>query len=249
MNVLYNTDARFYLLSKEDAALAEPIANRLLEEKLTPYNIAPKDTTFDYCDFKSAVFTYDADNKANNWNLHLLIEKKQLNGSEDAYCPLAIIKAHELGHIMQKMPGTEEDSFKEGTLAELAPTIELIVMQDIIYKEIHNIPLNQEVNYPQTDKSPLPNLGKIANTFRSIKEKHNLRSYEDVLLTKEASVAINQFTQNLNIKEIMDNIKKDKELDDLIKSEIENSHRHINPPIQTTNPKTPLHITKKDFER
>ena len=218
-SVLYETNDRFKMLSKEDSNLAEPIATRLLSKKLQSYNITPKDTTFQYMtDFQSVVYTYDDDTRANNWEKQVVIDPTHLNGDNGLYCPLSIIKAHELGHIMQSMPGTKENSFAENSLAELAPTIELIVMQDMVYKEIHNIPLEKEVTYPSSPDTPLPNLGKIANTFRSIKEQHNFKSYEDVLLTKEATLAINRFTQNIDEQEILSNIKKDKELNELIEA-------------------------------
>lgn len=268
-SVLYDSSDRFNMLSKKDASSAEKIAERLLGEKLKAYDITPKDTTFSYSDFfQSAVFTNDADNHANNWEQHIIIDTKQLN-KEDAYSPLAVVKAHELGHIMQTMPGTSENDFNATVLAELAPTIELIVMHDQIYKEIHNIPLKEEVSYPTSKENNLPNLGKIANTFRSIKEKHNLRSYEDVLLTKEAAIVINKFTYNIDEKEIMDNIRQDQIITSIIleqeRSEpdtineksldthnTEHSNINITPPNQTDtksedkdtfNPQTLLHNT------
>jgi hypothetical protein len=212
------------MLSKKDAPLAEPIADRLLGEKLKAYDITPKDTTFSYTEnFASNVYTYDADNEANNWKQHINIDTQELSGVDGKYCPISVVKAHELGHIMQTLPGTKENDFNATVLAELAPTIELIAMQDEVYKEIHNIPLNEEVIYPTSSDPPLPNLGKIANTFRSIKQRHNLRSYEDVLLTKEASIAINKFTQNIDVPQIIDNIYQDKMIDEFIRESISSS--------------------------
>lgn len=217
--VLYAEPTKFNILSKEDAPLAEPIADRLLGEKLKAYDITPKDTTFSYSDFfQSVTWTYDIDNQANNWEKHINIDTKQLSGVDGKYCPISVVKAHELGHIMQAMPGHKEKEDNLHNLAELAPTIELIVMQDQIYKEIHNIPLKEEVSYPISKESNLPNLGKIANTFRSIKQRHNLRSYEDVLLTKDAAIAINKFAHNINVDEINNNIKMDKELNEMIEA-------------------------------
>ena len=191
---LYNDNSRFKMLDVKDALLAEKYAEQLLADKLNAYHISPQDTTFRYTDFRSVVSTNDVNNEWNDWELNLDIASNQLDGKDGDYCPLAIVKAHELGHIMQMMPGDKESSGSE--LAELAPTIELIVMQDIIYKKIKGIPLEKEVTYPMSSETGINN-GKIANTFREIKEKYNFRSYEDVLLTQEAQKSINMFiTQN-----------------------------------------------------
>ena len=193
---LYNDDSRFKMLNAKDALYAEKLAEQLLADKLNTYHISPQDTTFMYNDFRTAVFTYDTDNEWNDWRLQLNIALNQLDGTNGKYCPVAVIKAHELGHIMQTMPGDKENNVAE--LAELAPTIELIVMQDIIYKKMKGIPLEQEVKYPMSSKTGINN-GKIANTFRVIKEKYGFRSYEDVLLTQEAQKSIKMFmTQNSN---------------------------------------------------
>ena len=201
---LYDNQDRFKMLDSKDAPQAEKLAEQLLREKLDAYNISSQDTSFCYTNFKSAVYTNDLDNEWNDWNLQLHISPQQLDSADGKYCPTAIIKAHELGHIMQKMPGAREE---KNELAELAPTIELIVMQDIVYKKINNIPLSEEVKYPESPEAGI-NMGKIANTFRTIKEKNNLRSYEDVLLTPEAGRAINTFeTQNIAANILSPNVR------------------------------------------
>ncbi len=195
-NQIYSDDSRFKMLDVKDAPQAEKIAEQLLADKLNAYHISPQDTSFQYSNFKSAVFTNDVDNEWNDWKLQLDIVPNQLK-AKGRYCPLAVVKAHELGHIMQKLPGEKENYGDE--LVELAPTIELIVMQDIIYKKMNGIPLEQEVKYQMSSETGINNR-KIANTFRKIKEKYNLRSYEDVLLTQEAKKSINMFmTQNSNM--------------------------------------------------
>ncbi len=195
-NQIYSDDSRFKMLDVKDAPQAEKIAEQLLADKLNAYHISPQDTSFQYSNFKSAVFTNDVDNEWNDWKLQLDIVPNELK-AKGRYCPLAVVKAHELGHIMQKLPGEKENYGDE--LVELAPTIELIVMQDIIYKKMNGIPLEQEVKYQMSSETGINN-GKIANTFREIKEKYNLRSYEDVLLTQEAKKSINMFmTQNSNM--------------------------------------------------
>ncbi len=196
-NQIYSDDSRFKMLDVKDAPQAEKIAEQLLADKLNAYHISPQDTSFQYSNFKSAVFTNDADNEWNDWGLQLYIVPNELKETKGRYCPLAVVKAHELGHIMQRLPGEKENYGAE--LVELAPTIELIVMQDIIYKKMNGIPLEQEVKYQMSSETGINN-GKIANTFREIKEKYNLRSYEDVLLTQEAKKSINMFmTQNSNM--------------------------------------------------
>ncbi len=119
------------------------------------------------------------------------------------YCPIPVVMAHELGHIMQIMPGEREKPLMSTTsLCELAPTIDLIVMQDAIYKELHSILLEQEVEYPCDVDSPLKT-GKIANGFRAIKEQTGLRSYEDVLLTPAAQALVDELSVGLPREEVI----------------------------------------------
>ena len=89
-----------------------------------------------------------------------------------------------------------EQEFNNTKFAELAPTIDLIVRQDEIYKQIHNIPLNQKVAYPHSVliAGNSVEIGEIANTFRQIKQKYNFDNFEQVLLTKDAEVYVSQLT-------------------------------------------------------
>ncbi len=203
---IYSSDV-FKMINNKDAPEAEKIAEQLLKEKLEAYNIAAQDTSFSYNALISAVYLCDLDNEFNNWNLQLSINSNQFDATKGVYCPLAIVKAHELGHIMQIMPGAQKDYSER--LAELAPTLDMIDMLDKVYKKIHNIPLEEEVDY--SFASTKVDFGKIANTFRNIKKEKNLRSYEDVLLTPEANKAINKFvTQKIAMnnlsKSISDNL-------------------------------------------
>lgn len=215
-DALYESDARFNMIPKEDREKAESLGYDMLCNELTKYNTTPEEVFGPPSDFFQSVTTCcDIDNPWNDWNLQVNLDKQlsQINGKE--YAPLGVIALHELGHVRQTMPGKPEQEFNNTELKELAPTIDLIVRQDEIYKQIHNTPLNQKVAYPHSVliAGNSIEIGEIANTFRQIKQKYNFDNFEQVLLTKDAEVYVSQLTgiqkDSLNMADVNNpNIKK-----------------------------------------
>jgi len=197
-DALYRPEITFYMIPQEDREKANALGDEMLRSELAKYNTTPEEIFSEPVDyFKSVTNCCDIDNPYNDWSLQICLDnqKSQIEGEE--YAPLGVVALHELGHVRQTMPGLSEHEFnKKGTLAELAPTIDLIVRQDEIYKKIHNIPLEQKVAYPKQvliADNPFE-IGEIANTFRQIKQKYNFDNFEQVLLTKDAEEYVSKLT-------------------------------------------------------
>ena len=196
---IYNRDekARFSMIPMEDKAKADEMAEKLFDEFLLKNGVSRSELPPEMTDFwNSCLHCHSVDNEWNNWNLQMILDLGLSDNKDEQYCPITTIAAHELMHVFQTRPGTSESDFenrKEHT--ELAPTLFLIEQQDLIYKQIHNIPLHFEVDYPQKfviqDKEVNP--GALANFFRQLKKDNPTLSYEALLTTPEAQ----EYIQNL----------------------------------------------------
>lgn len=191
---LYKADARFHMIPIEDRKKANVLADEMLKKELQKYGTNPEDTfgkpTSDY---RNVVHCYDIDNDYNDWTLHVCLDGGLSQEHGEKYAPFGIIALHELGHVRQTLPGVSEKDFENNKkFAELGPTIDLIVRQDEIYKKIHNIPIEQDVIYPNCVQinGVMYNLGEIANRFRQIQKKYGFDNFEQTLLTTDANVYI-----------------------------------------------------------
>ena len=187
-----NSNARFFMIPKEDKEQADALADEMLKKELDKYNTT-SEAIFDPPLFANNVtYCYDSDTRYDDWKLRMILNREIPEG----YCPFAIIKLHELGHVRQMIPGISNKLLQKRKFVELAPTIDLIVRQDEIYKTLHNIPLKEEISYPKKiifNNSAI-NLGEIANTFRKIKATHNFDNFEQVMLTPEVEAYIKSHT-------------------------------------------------------
>ncbi|MBP5698057.1 MAG: hypothetical protein J6W96_00840 [Alphaproteobacteria bacterium] len=201
---LYQENRGYYhMIPKKDRAAAKKIGEEMLNEELAKYGLKLEELFAEPdSNFQNATYCCNIDNENNDWNLQVILDKNQLNGEDEGqYCPLGVVALHELGHIKQTMPGISKAEFETKIGVELAPTIDLIVRQDEIYKRIHGIDMAQMVNYPQNlvlDGREV-SLGAFANRFRQIKERYGYDSYEDVLLTKEAQSYICLLEKNMGM--------------------------------------------------
>lgn len=191
-NAIYKPEVTFYLIPQEDRQKADLLGDKMLRDELKKYGTSPEEVFSKPTDcFRSVTNCCDIDNEWNNWELQITLDTQLSQNTGEQYAPLGVIALHELGHVRQCMPGVskkEFDSQQTKTFAEIAPTVDLIVRQDEIYKKIHDIPLEQEVKYPNsvTISGKSHSIGQIANQFRQIKEKYGFDNFEQVLLTNEA---------------------------------------------------------------
>lgn len=121
----------------------------------------------------------------------------------DTYSPVGLTEIHESQHIMQVKPASYEKAsdnqiaspkvspqnlqMVNDDLLELGPTLYTLTMSDRIYKAIHKIDRDQEVDYGVELQfgDNVIGLGKIANWFGAMLEKYPSPSVDRVLGQKE----------------------------------------------------------------
>ena len=197
---IYNGDenkARFSMIPMEDKAKADEMAEKLFDEFLLKNGVSRSELPPEMTDlWHSCLCCNSVDNEWNNWNLQINLDSDLSDSKGEQYCPITTIASHELMHVFQTRPGISESDFQNtGNHNELAPTLFLIEQQDLIYKQIHNIPLHFEVDYPKkfVIQGKEVNPGALANFFRQLKKDNPTLSYEALLTTPEAQ----EYIQNL----------------------------------------------------
>ncbi len=186
----------FSMIPLEDKAKADKIAEKLFDEFLLKNGVSRNELPKITDCWQSIIHCNSVDNPWNDWTLQMNLDQSLSDDKGEKYCPLPTIASHELMHIFQTRPGTSEKEFENNSKhIELAPTLFLIEQQDLIYKQIHNIPLHFEVDYPQkfVIQGKEVNPGALANFFRQLKKDNPTLSYEALLTTPEAQ----EFIQNL----------------------------------------------------
>lgn len=201
--LIYDSSVTFYMIPKEDQKKANLIADQMLRDDLKRYHLTPEQVFSDPIEFRSATTCSECDNPWNDWKVQVILDDSSSRPGQDKFVPFGIVALHELGHVKQTLPGMSEYEFndnKSKTFAELAPTIDLIVRQDEVYKTIHNIPLTDEVEYARsfTINGQPYSIGKMANTFRQIKDKYGFDNFEQVLLTKDANIYVNSLVNDVS---------------------------------------------------
>ena len=125
------------------------------------------------------------------------------------YLPVGCIKIHEMQHILAlaaksyekpdhnylQSEKNEPDDLQglNDNYVELGPTLYTLTLSDRIYKAMHKIDRDAEVDYGvniQVSNNSIP-LGKIANWFGQMLEKHPSKSIDKVLQEKEVMEQIN----------------------------------------------------------
>ena len=117
------------------------------------------------------------------------------NSNDNIYYPIGSTILHEMIHVMQKPPASKEkpnDNKKENVndngngltdyATELGPTLVNLVIDDYIYKKIHNIPLEEAVNYGYLGDI---HMGKLIVWFASKLKKYPNMSVERVILQED----------------------------------------------------------------
>lgn len=123
---------------------------------------------------------------------------------DNRYHPVGSTILHEMIHVMQKPPASKEqpnDNKKENVNAygngipdyatELGPTLVNLVIDDYIYKKIHNIPLDEVVNYGYR---PDFNIGKLTVWFASKLKKYPNMSVERIILQEDVFNILHQYS-------------------------------------------------------
>ncbi len=184
---LYMDGDRF-LVPQEDKEMANKISCFILDDWLKRNGIN-EENLFKYLDASG-------DNKSNTVSFYLKKGKDfRVEVSIDPegdlgngyYSPVGVNIIHELMHVAQKKPSSEQNlSEKEHLIEELGPTLNSLMLDDMIYKTIHKIPMDNIVNYGDLDIGRnKTSLGELAVWFRKMTEKYANRSIDGVLCENE----------------------------------------------------------------
>lgn len=127
--------------------------------------------------------------------------------SEKDYSPVGSTIIHELVHLMQKDPASKErptdnQRFRVHSyggqltnyISELGPTLIELVIDDYIYKRIHNIPLDTEVDYGYLDSKRNISIGKLCVWFAKKLEKYPNMGMEQILLQDDVFYDLQQMS-------------------------------------------------------
>lgn len=184
---LYEHSNRF-LIQQKDTAFANHISRFILKEWLKNNDVSDgnlyKSVDADAGELTNAVSFYYKPGK--DFNMELKIDTKG-NLGDGCYSPVGVNVIHELLHIAQKKPSSAQDVNEKNVLIEeLGPTLNSLMLEDMIYKTIHKIPMNNVVKYGDLNigKSKYP-IGELAVWFRKMTEKHPEMSIDKLLCQDE----------------------------------------------------------------
>lgn len=114
------------------------------------------------------------------------------------YTPSFIIAMHELAHVERANILDHEHGLPFNTVTEeVASTVRQIILTDEVYKEIHQIPIESEVNYLNsylTSRNEGLNPGRIANFFRRLLTRY--QTVEQALMSPEGNAFISRYYSN-----------------------------------------------------
>lgn len=210
---LYAINAERFVVEAKDSVYANALSNKMFEEWRCEQNI-PEGNVYAYADAEN--FSYVNTTMYNNKRGYMvgisldIDPKGQVETPHGlSYLPVGLIKIHEMQHILalaaksyekpehnyiaseKKMPSDLQglnDSY-----VELGPTLYTLTYSDRVYKAVHKIDRNAEVDYGvniQVSNNSIP-LGKIANWFGEMMEKYPSKSIDKVLQEKEVMEQIN----------------------------------------------------------
>ncbi len=133
------------------------------------------------------------------------------NTGDNNYSPVGSTILHEMVHVMQKPPASKEqpnDNKKENVNAygsrftdyttELGPTLVNLVIDDYIYKKIHNIPLDKAMNYGAVN---YVHLGKLIVWFASKLKKYPNMSVERIILQEDVFNVLYQYSLDFKVRD------------------------------------------------
>lgn len=203
---LYYSKHRFFI-EAEDSAMANKISMEIVDSWLS-HNHATSDLWryANYGEEKYVNMTLLYYWRSEDLYAEIIIDPYGVtNGKE--YTPVGSIIIHELTHLMQKKPASKErpiDNKRENIyyygpqmtnyISELGPTLIELVINDYIYKRIHNIPLDTEVDYGYLDSKRNISIGKLCVWFAEKLEKYPNMGIEQILLQDDVFYELQQIS-------------------------------------------------------
>ena len=203
---LYENDKRF-ILSYEDSIRANQISKIYLNKWLKQQNIQKQLWYNELA--RDAYYTNVSVCKAERGDkvdVSITVDPTGDLGC-GAYSPVGNVIIHELQHLMQAKPASWEtaednrlsdremakkvmlydyDGIANVYIDELGPTLYSLALDDVIYKNIHKIHKDKELNYGKLKVGQKElEIGKVAVFFRKMIQKYPYRSVDKILLEKE----------------------------------------------------------------
>ena len=209
---LYANTERFIIEAK-DSVYANALSNKMFEEWRQEQGISEPNICA-YADVEQSFYVnMTVYNNKRGYMLGISLDVDPTGKVETdegiKYLPVGCIKIHEMQHILalaaksyEKAEHNRLSSEKDAPTdlqglnekyVELGPTLYTLTYSDRIYKAMNKIDRDAEVDYGvniQVSNNSIP-LGKIANWFGQMLEKHPSKSIDKVMQEKEVMEQIN----------------------------------------------------------
>ena len=167
-----------FLIPIEKKAEADQIAKELFLNYIAKWQAAgyteQNIVEWNEGNFRAGVMSiYDVENEWNTWTLHARVaEGGSLLEQDGQYLPPYVVAYHELMHVEETPKCAKDEYPNKGD--ELLTTIKTIILQDHIYKKIHNLDETSEVDYGKFIGTI--SLGAFANFYRRQEAIHGTLS-------------------------------------------------------------------------
>jgi hypothetical protein len=165
-----------YLIPSEKANEADHAAKELFLQYISKYS-ADGCTEHNIVDWSDSQFrlgvTYvsDLENEWNTWFVNPVVEVKheRMHFKFNRYLPSHVVAFHELMHV-EETSRCKREHYQEPGI-ELLTATKTTILLDLIYKKIHGLEIDTEVNYGKMVGGKIE-LGAVANFYRHLETIH-----------------------------------------------------------------------------
>lgn len=122
------------------------------------------------------IFDEDSDFFPGEWGIAAFVTQLGIWDVGKFYTPEFIVAYHEIMHIEETPKNVKNINHLH---TELMTRIKTVMLEDEVYKKVHNIGLDEEVNYGKVVSSlgRSISLGKLANFYRNLEAAHGKIGY------------------------------------------------------------------------
>lgn len=212
---LYNNDNRF-MISYQDSAQANKLSMQLLHKWMEKQNITDEKlwylTTVDEDFYANGVAYWGL--RGNPLELSLGIDR-QGNVGEGAFSPVGAIIIHELQHVMQRKPASNErpednqksddeaafisSPYDNSLISELGPTLYSLAVEDRLYKHLKGIDEDKILDYGNLRFGRTNvKLGEVAVWFAKMMDKYPDNSIDKLVAKDEVLHQLNLWGSGKN---------------------------------------------------
>jgi hypothetical protein len=205
---LYASDKKF-ILTGEDREKCNEMSLEYLDKWLKESNISAEDVVWNAPKANDETLNYFSlyANQGKKFRAKMVINP---TGEllDNLYSPVGCNIIHETQHMMQ-VDFKAKSNYSDYT-AELGPTLYSLMVNDEIYKKIHGIDLQEQVNYGNiyiSDGNPVA-IGEIANRFREVVQKHPSKSVDKIVAEPEMMQQMAKWGAYSDMYKIMHNLNQ-----------------------------------------